>query len=171
MRHDVLESLDVAGRKLTPSLITFGLVILSVLPLHIPAYSSVIPAFVLMSVYFWTLHRPDLLPVLAIFLIGILNDVMTGGPMGVQALILLLACWVAGAGRRLFRGRSFLAVWSGFMVIAASVAILQWIIMSINLGMLIAPRPAIFAYFLTVLLYPLFSWIFFYVQQTLPRIT
>ena len=36
------------------------------LPLHIPGYAALTPAFTLMAVYHWTIYRPDLLPALAL---------------------------------------------------------------------------------------------------------
>ena len=171
MRHDILENIDVGGRKLTPTLITGGLVIFGILPLHIPGYAPVVPAFALMAVYYWTLHRPDLLSVTAIFLLGFLYDLLTGGPMGMQTLILLSACWLTRLGRRFFQIRSFHIVWFGFTVMAASMTILQWLFMSISMGAPISPKTGVFAYFLTIALYPLFGWVFFHVQQVLPRTT
>ena len=169
MKVTVWQRLDLVGRMLTPSLIVVALVIISVLPLHIPGYSPVIPSLVLMAVYYWVLHRPDLLPAVAVFFIGILHDILTGGPLGVQASILLVAYWVTGSQRGLFLEKSFLVVWWGFMMIAAGAAIMQWILMSLIFGTLIVPQPAVFAYLLTVATYPLFAWAFARAQRTLPR--
>ena len=165
----VWQRLDSVARMFTPSLIAVALVIVSVLPLHIPSYSPVIPSLALMAVYYWVLHRPDLLPAIAVFLVGILHDILTGGPLGVQALILLVAYWVTGSQRRLFLEKSFLVVWWGFMMIAAGAAIMQWVLMSLMFGTLIVPQPAVFAYFLTVAIYPLFAWTFVRAQRTLLR--
>lgn len=43
------------------------------------------PLFGLMAVYFWGLLRPDLMPPWAAFLVGICEDVLSGGPPGVWA--------------------------------------------------------------------------------------
>ena len=82
MKSMVWQRLDLVARMFTPSLIAVALVIVSVLPLHIPSYSPVIPSLALMAVYYWVLHRPDLLPAIAVFLVGILHDILTGGPLG-----------------------------------------------------------------------------------------
>ena len=166
----VWQRLNMVARMLTPSLIAGALVILSVLPLHIPSYSSVVPSLALMAVFYWTLHRPDLFPAVAVFLVGIFYDILTGGPMGVQAAILLLVYWVTGSQRRLFLRRSFLVVWWGFMMIAGAAAIVQWVLMSMIFGTLIVPQPAVFAFLQTVALYPLFAWTFVHVQRSLPRV-
>ncbi len=170
MKSAVWQRLDLVARMLTPSLIAVALVIVSVVPLHIPGYSAVIPSLALMAVYYWALHRPDLLPAAAVFLVGLLHDILTGGPMGIQALILLVAYWVTGSQRRLFLEKSFLVVWWGFMMLAAGAAIMQWILMSLSFGALIIPRPAVFAYLMTVAIYPLFAWAFVRAQRTLPRV-
>ena len=170
MMNAVWQRLDLFARMLTPSLIAGALVILGVLPLHIPSYSSVVPSLALMAVFYWSLHRPDLLPAVAVFLVGILYDILTGGPMGVQAFILLGAYWVTSSQRQLFLGKSFLVVWWGFMMIAATAAIVQWVLMSLIFGTLIVPLPAVFSFLQTVALYPLFAWIFVRVQRSLPQV-
>ena len=170
MMNTVWQRLDVLTRMLTPSLITGGLVILSVLPLHIPSYSSVVPSFALMAVFYWSLHRPDLLPTFTVFLVGILYDILTGGPMGVQACVLLGVYWVTGLQRQFLLGKSFLVVWWAFMMIAAAAAVLQWIIMSLIFATLIIPLPALFSFLQTAALYPLFARVFIRVQSTLPQV-
>jgi rod shape-determining protein MreD len=51
------------------------------------------PLFGLMAVYFWGLMRPDLMPPLAAFLIGLCEDVLSGGPPGIWAAAFMV-CYI-----------------------------------------------------------------------------
>ena len=46
------------------------------------------PLLALMPVYFWCLVRPDLMSPAAAFVIGMLEDILSGGPPGVWARVL-----------------------------------------------------------------------------------
>ena len=62
------------------------------------------PLLGLMPVYFWCLVRPDLMTPAAAFAIGILQDMMSGGPPGIWTLLLSLTyAVVAAPARRLCR--------------------------------------------------------------------
>ncbi len=169
MRAGLWHSLDVAARKLTPFLVTVALVVVSFVPLRLPGYAAVAPSFALMSVYYWALHRPELLPGPAVFVIGVLQDVFSGTPIGVNAFMLLAVYGIAVSQRRFFHGKSFLVVWWGFMIVAGAVALVEWIVMSLLLGTLVAPEPAAFEGLMTIALYPLLGWVFVQVHRTLPR--
>ncbi len=84
------QKLDLVARRITPFLITFGLVIFSQVPMHLPAPIPVTPAFAFASIYFWTLHNPDMLPASAVFTIGLLQDILSGVPLGLSAFTMLV---------------------------------------------------------------------------------
>ena len=69
-------------------------------------------------VVFWTIYRPDLLGYGPAFAIGLLGDLTAGLPLGMTALILVLARYATLAFRRRFVRRPFVAVWFGFSIIA-----------------------------------------------------
>jgi rod shape-determining protein MreD len=50
------------------------------------------PLFVLMPLYFWCLVRPDLMPPATAFMLGLLEDLLSGGPLGVWAAS-FVACY------------------------------------------------------------------------------
>ncbi len=170
MKGTIWQRLDFIARKLTPLLVSLGLVLISVIPLRLPQTSFIVPTLALMSVYYWSLHRADLLPALAIFFVGMLQDILTGGPLGINTLIFLAVYGVCVSQRRFFHGKSFLVVWWGFMVVAAGALALEWALSSAHAGSIAAPRPAYFKYLITITVYPLFAWIFARIQRTLPAV-
>src|SRR6185437_12052003 len=76
--------------RLLPIATTILAGLITILPLRIPGYASLTPAFTLMAAYHWTIYRPDLLPPVALFAIGLAEDLLVGAPVGVSALLLLL---------------------------------------------------------------------------------
>jgi rod shape-determining protein MreD len=162
---------DVWLRSTTPTLITLVLALLPALPIRLPGDFTIVPALTLMSVYYWTIYRPDLLPLPTIFGVGVLEDVVTGAPLGLTALT-LLGCWALVVGqRRIFFGRPFGIVWGGFLLVAGLAATAGWMLSSLlvlrplPLGQSAAHLAA------TVLVFPVLVWFFINThRRVLPRI-
>lgn len=171
MKTTIWRQLDVLLRNMTPVLLTLCMVIVSVLPLRLPEASFVMPMLVLMSVYFWSLHRTDLLPATAVFAIGLFQDILAGLPMGLNAFILLGVYGLCVSQRRFFYNKSFAVIWWGFMVVAAAAQLIEWALMSIFLETFVSLEPVSFRYFMTVALYPPVAWLFVRIQRSLPQET
>jgi rod shape-determining protein MreD len=56
--------------------------LLSIEPLHLDGYAALTPAFTLMATYYWTIYRPDLLSAPLLFLIGTIQDLLSGRTAG-----------------------------------------------------------------------------------------
>ncbi|MEQ9447512.1 MAG: rod shape-determining protein MreD, partial [Rhodospirillaceae bacterium] len=80
MHSASLQYMDGAARRIVPFGLTLVLMLFALTPTHIPALSDVAPMLTLMSVYFWSIYRPDLLGYGAAFGIGILEDLLMGTP-------------------------------------------------------------------------------------------
>ena len=153
--------------RLMPMLTTVVCVFVSVVPAHLPAFTAVTPAFALMAIYHWTLYRPDLLPFVAVFAVGLLLDMLTGAPLGISSLVLLLAYALVLSQREHLLMRRFSVVWVGFLAVTAAAAVLQWAVVSLFYGMLLDVRAFLFQGVLTVATYPVVSYLLVRVQRTL----
>ncbi len=151
---------DGLPNKLVPSITTLLFVLVSVVPLHIPGFAVVTPAFALMAVFHWTIYRPDLLPPVAVFLLGLLLDLLNGTPyVGTSALTLLLTRTVLMGQRRFFINRLFPVLWAGFLATAAAVVTFEWALVSLLHGAALGARPFIFEAALTVASFPVASYL------------
>lgn len=159
MKYSFLHRLDMLTRSTTPVLITVFLVILAQVPLHIPGFSEVAPILPLMAVYHWTIYRPDLLPVVAIFFTGLLHDALSGMPFGVNAVVLVLVHIVVLSQRTFFQGRSFLIVWLGFALVASGAVILTWLLNSLFFVSMMPLQAAFVQYAVTVGVFPILAWL------------
>jgi rod shape-determining protein MreD len=153
--------------RLMPTMTAAMCVLASVIPAYLPAFTAVTPAFALMAVYHWTLYRPDLFPFTAVFAVGVLLDMLTGGPLGISSLVLLLAYALVLTQRQLLLGRQFTVVWVGFLALVAAASVLQWVVVSLFYAMLLDVRPFLFQGVLTVATYPVVSYLLVRVQRGL----
>ncbi len=165
MTVSVWQKLDQAGRSLAPVAVTIMLVLLGMVPLHLPAYGPVAPELALMSVYYWAIHRPDLVRPSAAFALGLLQDLLTGAPLGVTALVLVLCHWLVVSQRGFFLASSFMLLWVGFAFIVFGAALVQWLSYSVLTLTLVPIEAALFQALMTLALFPAFAWLFIRVHR------
>lgn len=170
MTPSIWHRIDLLARQLTPSFLTLILVIISVVPMRILEFTSITPLLPLISIYHWTIFRPNLLPIYAVFLIGVLQDILTGSPVGVNALVFLLVYGAVLAQNVFFIGKSFFVLWIGFALIAAGASTLSWLVISILNFTIIDAQIVIVQYFLTLGFYPAAAWAFLYLQSAFLRL-
>src|SRR5207248_10284813 len=60
--------------RMLPIATTLLAATIAILPVPVPGYAALTPAFTLMAVYHWTIYRPDLLPPIGVFAIGLAQD-------------------------------------------------------------------------------------------------
>jgi rod shape-determining protein MreD len=152
--------------RLVPFLTTVLFAFFSIVPLNLPGFAVVMPAFALMAVFHWTVYRPDLLPLSAVFVAGLLLDILNGTPyVGLSALVFLLARAAVMGQRKFFVNRTFTVVWLGFLVLATGAFVLSWALVSAVHGALIDLRPFVFQAVLTVALSPAASYVLARMQR------
>jgi len=161
--------MDLLARQLTPAMLTLVLVIINVLPMHIPGFSRVAPLLPLMAIYHWAIFRPHLLPAYVVFLIGILQDILTGAPIGVNAFIFLLAYGAVLSQKSFFLGKSFFILWLGFALVAAGTSVMSWIAISILNVSVVEPKTVVFQYLMTLGFFPAVAWAFMRWQRAFLR--
>lgn len=155
-----------AGRLL-PAVTMIIAVLISVLPVRVPGYAALTPAFTLMAAYHWTIYRPDLLPPWLLFGVGLAEDLLTGGPVGVTALLLLLARGAVLKSRRYFVNRGFTFVWAGFTVLAGGGLLFMWAVhCALDLAILDF-RSTLFRTVLTIASFPVASFLVGRAQRAL----
>ena len=156
----LLQRLDLTLRCMTPFVITLFLALVPVLPLHLPHETDLVPAFTLMSVFYWTVYRPDLMPASAVFAIGIIQDFAAGAPLGITSLILLGTHGVVLGQRRLFVGKPFAMAWSGFALTDAAATAVSWSFASLLAGEPLGLSAPLLQFVVTLALFPILAWLF-----------
>ena len=162
-------SRDTGGSlRFVPFAITLVFAIISVVPLSLPGFAVVTPAFALMAVFHWTVYRPDWLPLTAVFVTGLFLDLLNGTPyVGLSALALLGARTAVLSQRQLFVNRTFPVLWLGFSAVAAGTFAFFWVAVSILHGATLGLRPFVFQAVLTIACYPVGSYILAWAHRAL----
>lgn len=160
MKPSLGQRLDTQARRLAPVAITFVLVLLAAMPLHVPGLARVMPLLALIGVYHWTAYRPDLMPAPAVFAIGLFQDTVGGGPLGLYAAVFLLVHVGIVSQARFFVGRGFVVLWFGFAVMTAGTSLIAWVATMLFNTALLDPRALVYQYLLTLGVYPVLTLLF-----------
>lgn len=144
--------------RMLPIATTIFAAVLAILPVRVPGYAALTPAFTLMAVYHWTIYRPDLLPPIGIFAVGLAQDLLIGAPVGVGALVLLLARAAVLRYRRFFINCTFPFVWTGFTLLGAASMLLLWALECLVQLSLFDLRSTVFRAVLTIAIFPVASF-------------
>ena len=150
--------LGVKLRRYSPNLLTFLILLFSVIPTYLPGYSTVRPYITLIPVFYWAVYRPYDFSVLSAFITGLLLDFLDATPLGVNTLVFMLFYLIAGTQRRYLIGKSFSFVWFGFAVFSLGAYFFKWLFVSINYAMFTPVSTALTSCILLLLSYPLISW-------------
>ncbi|MCP4329329.1 MAG: rod shape-determining protein MreD [Alphaproteobacteria bacterium] len=143
-----------------PFILTVALVLVGIAQWPLPSPVSTPPQFGLIAVFYWAIHRPGVLPVVAVFVIGLIQDTLGGDPIGLNALIYLFAYSILRANGHRFEDKSFFVEWAAFAATAAAAVFLTWIVMSLRAEAFLGLGPALTRFALDLAVYPIFAWIF-----------
>ncbi|MDB5380659.1 MAG: mreD [Rhodospirillales bacterium] len=148
--------LDAFARAALPPVATALLLVLVATFRGAPALVS---AVVLPAVFFWSIFRPLSMSPVAVFCLGLLQDLVTYAPLGIGILSLLAVHGLAFRWRRALAGWSFLAVWVVFCGFAAGAAGLGWLLYAILSLRLPPPEPSLQFALLAAGLYPTLAYL------------
>lgn len=125
------ERFDEIARFGTVYAILIFFIVIEILAFPDPFSSLQFVPFLMISVYFWALYRPNVLPPLLVFIFGLLVDVMSGLPIGVGAIILVLLNWAISEQRAFLSAQSFAMKWLVFGMVYLVIVIVQWMVLGL----------------------------------------
>ncbi|MBB4285556.1 rod shape-determining protein MreD [Roseospira goensis] len=169
MRPTLWQTLDQTARRLIPFGLSLLLLLLAIVPMTTPGFLRAGPMITLLCVYYWAVHRPDMMGYLGGFSLGLLEDILMNTPLGVSSLILMLTQMVVLTQYRFFVGRPFLITWWALALVALGAILLKALAIALLSGYVVAPGPLIASYVLTLLLYPILAWVFARTQILLTK--
>ncbi|MEP0708538.1 MAG: rod shape-determining protein MreD [Parvibaculum sp.] len=152
-----------AGRivmTIMPFVIGLVCVLFSFVPIGRIFGSPLTPAFPLMAVYYWAIVRPEMFPPLAVFTVGLLFDLLSGGEIGLWAFAYVVTYAVVVTQRMLVVNAPFSAFWIGFAFAAGFAGALAWVVVSIIHGVFVPPVSVMKHMAVTVAVFPIFAMLF-----------
>ncbi|MEO1192236.1 MAG: rod shape-determining protein MreD [Pseudomonadota bacterium] len=169
MLMTALQKIDRWTRYCLPAVVALGFLLLAMVPIRLTALAPISPWILLIVVYFWTAHRPDLLPVWAVFVLGLLSDLLSGGPVGPGTFTLLLVAAAVRSQRRHILPHSFIVQWVVFALLAVLAEALLFLSYVVAYRSLLPVEPAAFQALMTIAIYPCVAWIFVQIQYAFLR--
>ena len=161
MRTDsTLAILDRWGRAALPGTVLLFFVLLTLAPLRAPYLSDALPLRPVLVVFQFSLATPERLPGPLLLLMGILLDLLLGGPsapVGVSALGFILVRAAVISNRRYLVGVPFLFQWIGFCILCWAFVALVWAFTTLWTWAAIDPVPAMLQYVVVIVIYPLLA--------------
>ncbi len=154
MSSDFRRRADELWRCLLPCLSILLLSFLAVMPWPLPYVGTLTAPLALIAVVYWVLTRPGLVPPVALFFIGLFQDVLTGYPFGLSAFLFIAVHLLFGNRLRYFVGGSFILSWLVFIIAALTAALLQALVYLLLNGTLPPSQPLLLQMLLIVALYP-----------------
>jgi len=97
-----------------PTLVSLAGLLIYVAPIRFFQLYIPMPLFPLMAIFFWAMARPKMMPPIVVFAIGITQDLLTGGPLGLWAFTYLFSYAVMTTQSDAFSGRGSGMLWAGF---------------------------------------------------------
>lgn len=128
------ERAGVSFRLLIPYIFIAVFFLLDLVPVHIAPFGEIRPCLSIMSVFYWSIYRPTLIPNWLVFLLGLMQDLISGLPLGINAFVFLLLYWVISDQRRVFVGQPFATVMIGFGLALVLSNCMRWLLFSLVTG-------------------------------------
>lgn len=153
------------GRVGVVLLVIALLFLLSAFPLPFGNLGDVRPAFLLMAVYYWSITRPENLSVAGVFFLGVLLDLLSGLPLGLNGLVFLSVQWIMRRQRKFMMGQPFRLIWAGLALVALGAGLCQWFLFALFYFSLPPVLPVLISATLTAFAFPLLVPLFAYVNK------
>ncbi len=116
---------------------------------------SLMPMLPLITIFIWSSIRPRFMPPFVIFIVGLMQDLITGGPMGVWALAYVVALMIMRVREEDGAKREIGPIWFRFVGVVAIATFIAWCAGSLATGGPAAIRPMLVEAAATVLMFPL----------------
>ena len=146
--------LDATARQAFPVTTAALALLLLAAPLGLPGQPQLQAAVALACVFFWSVFRADSMPPPAVFMLGLLADLLSLAPPGLSVIILLITHGVALRARRFLAAQGFLVVWLAFVAVAAGAAALAWALTCALTFRLLPAAPALLQFGVAAGFYP-----------------
>ena len=141
--------------KSLPALSVLFAVLATAVPWGLPADATfILPLVMVTMVFCWQTIPGALLPPAAAALLGLLADIMSGGPLGYWALMSLIGASVGGRSGVLGEGREFGQIWLIWGVLACVLAGFGWLLASLYFFRWIDWWPIAFGALTSIALFP-----------------
>lgn len=163
-----LKGLENGIRLMVPLLLLGVLFLFSVTALPWSVMGAVKPQLVLVAIYYWAIYRPTLVPPYLCFAVGLMIDIISGLPLGLNAVVLTLVQLVVRNQRQFLMAQAYFTIWAVFVLVGFLALFLEWGMF--GLAQMIWPPilPVMLSATTTVLLFPVVTFFLVLTHRILP---
>ena len=167
MSNGLSENIFNYLQRMLPLFSSLLLLLLSYVPLDFLLFSNIRPAVGIICVYFWMIHRPDLFNLLSVYVLALIDDIISNVPCGTNIFVLLIAYVILSNVLRFLVAKPFIVTWYGFAIVASVTFFAKWLILSVYYSQFLPFFIVFFSYLVTIVTYPFVSLILAFVQNKL----
>jgi rod shape-determining protein MreD len=128
---------------------------LSFYPLPLFNLTKFIIAFDAIMIFFLSLYLPSLFTIRYAFVIGIISDILSTAPLGMNALIYILFREFLISHYNFFLNKPISFIWGGFLIFLFLFLLSKWIILMILYKKIFYTNLIIIQWLITGIIYPL----------------
>ncbi len=96
-------------RLATPTFLLLVFIGLMILPFWLPG--PILPQLSFLGLIYWCIRRPDLIHPSVAFAVGLIQDLVMGGAIGIEASLFALTCFALSSQSGVFASRPFHFEW------------------------------------------------------------
>lgn len=126
---------------------------------YFPALFGAAPKLLLICFFVFSIYLPAAFPLVSIFLVGVIFDLIQGSPFGFTSALLIMVQVIVLNRRFTLQQSDSGMIWYEFTLTMLAVLTFTLITMVLYWGRIPAPQPLLFQYSLSILLFPLVNWL------------
>lgn len=142
------------GRRIVPPLCVSLLTLLHLSRLPVIEWLAASPALDLIALYYWTMARPNRLPMWLLFILGLVVDSLSNTPLGIHAALYLAGFGLARFVRARLEAFSLLPMWGIFSLWLLLLQLAEWMLAGWQLQALPPAGLLPLQWLLTLIVYP-----------------
>lgn len=152
-------------QRLLPLVTSIAFLLLAYVPVNFSFFYNVRPDFGLMCIYFWMLHRPDLIGIGTIVIMGVVSIAISSSVIGASLIAYLVMYVLMYNFQKLFNAKPFVVIWYGFMALSLVSILVKWLVVSVYYNMFLPLSILMLGYLIGIVMYPLMAIVLAFVQN------
>lgn len=141
-------------RQMTPFLFCLVLVLGHLVPYHFLPYYPYSIQWVFIPIFYFAIYNPKCLSSWAVFLLGVISEMLIQSPMGVTTFCFVLLFFMANFLRRYLLELTFGRLWIVFAAMLLVVEIVNYLFVAMMAPTPVAFLPVLVEFWVLILLYP-----------------
>lgn len=152
--NTAFQKLDDTLRGALPVASCIVFLLLALIPFPGALLREIFAACVLMTLCYWLINKPESLSFYWSFIIGLLQDMLLGQPLGISAFTYLGVDFFLRGQQQFFSQQPFFHLWLMLALVIIAASSLHWLIASLLAQSLLALLPVMIKTALAILLFP-----------------